>query len=84
MTDEKRVGEVIEACTTDFVAQCYELYQSPASGQPGKDRWGSRSRNLYGVVYNVLTPGLNQGGGRLPGVKMRQMRRKSTAPVLSF
>jgi len=24
-----RVGEVIEASTTDFVAQCYELYQMP-------------------------------------------------------
>ena len=63
MTDEQkaaRVGEVIEACTTDFVAQCYELYQSPPLGCLVKTRWDSNAE-LYGVVYKVLTAGVEPG-----------------------
>ena len=32
MAEPQRVGEVIQASTTDFVAQCYELYQIPPLG----------------------------------------------------
>jgi hypothetical protein len=60
MTNEKKVGEVIEACTIDFAAQCYELYQSPPLGSLVKTCWEA-DRNLYGVVYNVLTGGIEPG-----------------------
>jgi hypothetical protein len=64
MTNDERVGEVIEACTTDFTAQCYELYQSPPLGslvkvmqESDKDRQDCQ----YGVVYKVLTTGIEPG-----------------------
>ena len=60
MADEKRVGEVIEACTVDFVAQCYELYQSPPLGSLVKSRW-EENQYLYGVVYSVMTGGIEPG-----------------------
>ena len=54
-----RVGEVIEASTTDFVAQCYELYQSPPLGSLVKTR--DESVELYGIVYNATTASLEPG-----------------------
>ena len=54
-----RVGEVIEASTTDFVAQCYELYQSPPLGSLVKTR--DAPLELYGVVYNAATTNLEPG-----------------------
>jgi hypothetical protein len=63
MTDETRVGEVIEACTTDFSAQCYELYQSPPLGGLVKvlQETDNNKDCLYGVVYQVLTTGIEPG-----------------------
>jgi len=59
-TDEvKRVGEVIEASTTEFVAQCYELYQSPPLGSLVKTK--DLPLELYGVVYNATTTSLEPG-----------------------
>ena len=55
----QRVGEVIEASTTDFVAQCYELYQSPPLGSLVKTR--DQSVELYGIVYNAATTSLEAG-----------------------
>ena len=54
-----RVGEIIEASTTDFVAQCYELYQSPPLGSLVKTR--DREVELYGIVYNAATTSLEPG-----------------------
>ena len=54
-----RVGEVIEASTTDFVAQCYELYQSPPLGSLVKTR--DQEVELYGIVYNAATTSLEPG-----------------------
>ncbi len=54
-----RVGEVIEASTTDFVAQCYELYQSPPLGSLVKTR--DMPLELYGIVYNATTSSLEPG-----------------------
>ncbi|MFC1873665.1 hypothetical protein ACFLW3_02515 [Chloroflexota bacterium] len=59
MTETQRVGEVIEAGTTDFVAQCYELYQSPPLGSLVKTT--DRPVALYGIVYNVATTSLEPG-----------------------
>ena len=50
-----RVGEVIEASTADFVAQCYELYQSPPLGSLVK------TGDMYGIVYNATTSSLEPG-----------------------
>ena len=54
-----RVGEVIEASTTDFVAQCYELYQSPPLGSLVKTR--DEPIDLYGIVYHATTGSLELG-----------------------
>jgi len=55
----ERVGEVIEASTTDFVAQCYELYQSPPLGSLVKTT--DLPVELYGIVYNDTTTSLEPG-----------------------
>ncbi len=59
MSEVQRVGEVIEASTTDFVAQCYELYQSPPLGSLVKIR--DLGVELYGIVYNVTTTSFEPG-----------------------
>ncbi len=55
----QRVGEVIAASTTNFVAQCYELYQSPPLGSLVKTR--DQEVVLYGIVYNAATTSLEPG-----------------------
>jgi len=55
----ERVGEVIEASTTEFVAQCYELYQSPPLGSLVKT--GDSSLQLYGVVCSAKTTSIDPG-----------------------
>jgi hypothetical protein len=54
-----RVGEVIEASTTNFMAQCYQLYQSPPLGNLVKST--DESVELYGIVYNATTASLEPG-----------------------
>jgi hypothetical protein len=60
MTDDGRVGEVIETRTTDYVAQCYALYDLPPLGSLVKTR-GDSGADLYGVVYNGSTAGAEPG-----------------------
>ncbi len=55
----QRVGEVIEASTTAFVAQCYELYQLPPLGNLVKTK--DPPVELYAVVYNATTTGIEPG-----------------------
>ena len=59
MDKVQRVGEVIEASTTDFVAQCYELYQSPPLGSLVKTT--DLPVELYGIVYYATTASLEPG-----------------------
>ena len=59
MDELQRVGEVIEASTTDFVAQCYELYQSPPLGSLVKTE--EQRLELYGVVYHATTTSFDPG-----------------------
>jgi hypothetical protein len=59
MAERQRVGEVIEASTTDFVAQCYELYEIPPLGSLVKT--GDSSVELYAVVCNAATTSLEPG-----------------------
>ena len=54
-----RVGEVIEASTTDFVAQCYELYQSPPLGCLVKTV--DSPVEIYGIVGQATTSSLEPG-----------------------
>ncbi len=54
-----RAGEVIEANTTEFTAQCYKLYQLPPLGSLVKT--GSPELELYAVVYNATTTSLEPG-----------------------
>ncbi|MFC2048208.1 hypothetical protein ACFLSK_02115 [Chloroflexota bacterium] len=56
---DNRVGEVIEASTTNLVAQCYELYQSPPLGSLIKTR--EQDIELYGIVYHATTTSLEPG-----------------------
>ena len=50
-----RIGEVIEASTAQFVAQCYELYEVPPLGSLVK------TGDIYGIVYNAATISLEPG-----------------------
>ena len=55
----ERVGEVIEASTTAFLAQCYELNQTPPLGSLVKT--GDTAAELYGIVYQAATTSLEPG-----------------------
>jgi hypothetical protein len=54
-----RVGEIIEASTAGFVAQCYELYQSPPLGSLVKTKGGDL--DIYGIVCHATTGSLEPG-----------------------
>jgi|TARA_B100001971_G_C18116142_1_gene496912 hypothetical protein len=55
----QRVGEIIQANTTEFTAQCYELYQSPPLGSLVKTN--EQELELYAVVYQATTTSLEPG-----------------------
>jgi hypothetical protein len=59
MSDDNRVGEVIEAGTTLFTAQCYELYGIPPLGSLVKT--GEKAAETYAIVASALTTGLEPG-----------------------
>jgi hypothetical protein len=54
-----RVGEVVEASSTGFIAQCYELYCSPPLGSLVRTRDGEVE--LYGIVFHAATGSLDPG-----------------------
>lgn len=54
-----KIAEIIEAGTTAFTAQCYELYQSPPLGSLVKT--GDGTVEQYGIVYNAATTSLEPG-----------------------
>jgi len=55
----ERAGEVIEASTVDFVAQCYELYQSPPLGSLVKT--SDLPLETYGLVCHANTASIEPG-----------------------
>jgi len=57
--EAQRVGEVIEASTTGFTAQCYELYRLPSLGSLVKTINGELE--LFAVVCNATTASLELG-----------------------
>ena len=54
-----RIGEVIEASTSEFTAQCYELHQPPSFGSLVKTREGEIE--VYGVVSGAATTSIEPG-----------------------
>ena len=52
-----RIGEVVEAASTGFTAECYALYGAPPLG--ALVRVGDPA--VYGVVYSVTTAALDPG-----------------------
>ncbi len=54
-----KIGEVIEASSNQFVAQCYQLHQPPPLGSLVKTPEGLRE--IYGIVYNAATHSLEPG-----------------------
>lgn len=53
-----RIGEVVEANTVEFVAQCYELHRAPPLGSLVKT---TTPGETYGIVYNAATSSLEPG-----------------------
>lgn len=58
-TSLSKIGEVIEARTTDFTAQCYELYELPPLGSLVKTR--EQGIEIYGVVAGAATTSFEPG-----------------------
>lgn len=53
-----RLGEVVEATTTEFVVQCYELYTAPVLGS--LVRCGD-DEVIYGIVHEIGTRSIDTG-----------------------
>jgi len=54
-----RVGEIIEASTTEFVAECYELYELPPLGSLVSV--GDADEKMFGIVYHATTASVEPG-----------------------
>jgi hypothetical protein len=54
-----KIGEIIEASTGEFTAQCYELHQPPPFGSLVKTREGEVE--IYGVVSGAATTSIEPG-----------------------
>jgi hypothetical protein len=54
-----RIAEIIEATTTEYIAQCYDLYELPSLGSLVKTVDGETE--LYGIVYNAVTASVEPG-----------------------
>jgi hypothetical protein len=54
-----KIGEVVETSSAEFTAQCYKLDQAPPLG--GLVKTQDKDHQIYGVVYNVETHGIEPG-----------------------
>lgn len=54
-----KIGEVIEASTSQYMAQCYELHQPPSFGSLVKTKEGEVE--IYGVVSRASTTSIEPG-----------------------
>ena len=57
--DDTRVGEVVEASTSSFIAQCHRLYDAPPLG--ALVRCGHADYAVYAIVAEVTTRSLDPG-----------------------
>ena len=60
---DARVGEVVEAATSEFTAQCYALYDAPPLGS--LVRCGEREP-VFGIVCEASTQSLDPGRHAIP------------------
>ena len=62
---ELRLGEVVEASTTQIIAQCYDLYTAPPLGSlvscGMSDAAGGDGDMIYGIVCEVSTRSIDPG-----------------------
>jgi hypothetical protein len=54
-----KIGEIIQASTGEFVAECYELHRPPPLGSLLRTSDGEME--IYGVVYNASTESIDPG-----------------------
>ena len=54
-----KIGEVIEASSGEFIAECYELHNAPPLGSLVQTSDGRV--NIYGVIYHVATESIEPG-----------------------
>ena len=59
MVLSSKIGEVIQASTSEFIAQCYELHLPPPFGSLVKTREGEVE--IYGVVSRAETTSIEPG-----------------------
>ncbi|MCL5961761.1 MAG: hypothetical protein M1358_21015 [Chloroflexi bacterium] len=59
MENSPKIGEVVEAGTTEFIAQSYELHQAPPFGSFVRTSDGAL--DIYGVVHLAKTTGIDPG-----------------------
>lgn len=71
-----RIGEVIEASTSEFTAQCYRLYDAPAIGS--LVLCGEQAPT-YGIVCEAKTQSIDPGRAAIP----RGLNASTEAEVLS-
>ena len=67
----QRIGEVVEAHSHEFTAQCYRLYASPHLGALARidsptPEGEDGATSMYGVVYAVSTAALDPGRHVVP------------------
>ena len=60
---EGRIGEVVEASTTTFVTQCYNLYNSPSIGSIVR---ANNRHPVYGIVSNINTQAIDPSRKPVP------------------
>ena len=71
-----RLGEIIEASTSEFTAQCYRLYDAPAIGSLVL---GGEQTPTYGIVCEATTQSIDPGRAAIP----RGMNANTEAEVLN-
>lgn len=54
-----KIGEVIEASTAEFIAECYELHNAPSLGSLVRTTDGTVE--IYSVIYNAVTESIEPG-----------------------
>ena len=58
-----RLGEVVEATTTEFTTQCYRLYEAPPLGSLVRS---GDANPIYGIVYEVATRSMDPARHPIP------------------
>lgn len=59
MKESEKIGEVLEASTTSYIAQSYQLFKLPPLGSLVKTRDGETT--IYGIIAGAETSGIEPG-----------------------